>query len=237
MKKFYQTAHVEETSEGFTIKLDDRPLKTPAKNSLVTQHYLLAVNCAKEWNAVTEIIRPQTMPITGFLNASIDKIAQNPTFFREKILAKLRFDMFFYRADPTAQAETFIEQNKRMKSAQTAFENFFSLTLTLTSGFDEIKQPEALAHALGDYIRTLENEALTIFARLTDLTDSVILTFCRMKNFITSEELYGAANCEEEIQFKKWGVPEEARSRLENLKQDFQNAERFLEALRQSDGI
>ena len=51
MKRFYKNAAVSKAETGFEIRLDDRPVKTPARQPLVVPSGRLADAVAAEWNA------------------------------------------------------------------------------------------------------------------------------------------------------------------------------------------
>ena len=60
MKRFFKTAAVGETPAGFSVLLDGKPIRTPAKAPLVVRSRKLAEAIAAEWQAQGETINPQT---------------------------------------------------------------------------------------------------------------------------------------------------------------------------------
>ena len=74
-KRFWKEAKAVEVEGGFSVHLDGRGLKTPAKTSLILPSRAMAEAIAKEWDAQVEGINPQTMPYTRSANAAIDKVA------------------------------------------------------------------------------------------------------------------------------------------------------------------
>ena len=74
-KRFWKEVTVEETEGSFTIRLDARPLRTPAKSAVTIPTRTMAEAAAAEWRAVDKKIDPRVMPVTRAINAAIDKVA------------------------------------------------------------------------------------------------------------------------------------------------------------------
>ena len=49
IKRTWDTVEVKQTEAGFLVALDDRPIVTPAKNSLLLPSNALANRVANEW--------------------------------------------------------------------------------------------------------------------------------------------------------------------------------------------
>ena len=69
-KRFWTDVTVVEENGAFSIKLDARPVRTPAKSALVVPTQVMARHIADEWQAQTEVIDPQSMPWTRSANAA-----------------------------------------------------------------------------------------------------------------------------------------------------------------------
>ena len=63
-KRFWKEAVVVPLSGGFTIELDGRSVKTPAKRALILPTGAMADAVAAEWQAQEGVIKPNTMPVT-----------------------------------------------------------------------------------------------------------------------------------------------------------------------------
>ncbi len=74
-KRFWKTATVEALDDGYTVKLDGRPVRTPGKSLLAVPTRGLAEAIAAEWNAQQGLLRPETMPFTRTANSAIEKVA------------------------------------------------------------------------------------------------------------------------------------------------------------------
>ncbi|MFN3147918.1 MAG: ATP12 family protein [Paracoccaceae bacterium] len=73
-RRFWTTATVEPAEQGFTVLLDGRPVRTPAKTRLLLPTKAAAEAVAAEWQAQDKIVDPRTMPVTRAANAALDKV-------------------------------------------------------------------------------------------------------------------------------------------------------------------
>jgi len=71
-RRFYKEAAVSREGDKWAILLDGKPVRTPEKNHLATEHETLATLISEEWAAQGDLIDPTTMPLTRLLNVSID---------------------------------------------------------------------------------------------------------------------------------------------------------------------
>ncbi|HEY0440175.1 MAG TPA: ATP12 family chaperone protein, partial [Xanthobacteraceae bacterium] len=98
-KRFYENATAEPAEDGFAVRLDGRPVRTPARNVLVALSRPLVQALADEWQAQTEVIDPAKMPLTRLANTIIDGVAPNPQPVAAEIEQYLGSDLLFYRAE------------------------------------------------------------------------------------------------------------------------------------------
>ncbi|MEO1119759.1 MAG: ATP12 family protein, partial [Pseudomonadota bacterium] len=77
-KRFYKLAEIREVDGGWTVCLDGRPIRTPAK-AVFKAPQAVAEAAAAEWAAQAEEIAPDAMPVTRAVNSAIDRVApQDP---------------------------------------------------------------------------------------------------------------------------------------------------------------
>ena len=81
-KRFYTHTGVVDSSDGFAITLDDKPIRTPSGRPLTAPTREIADGIAAEWNAQTEFIDPLTMPLTRLANSVIDAVPARATRMR-----------------------------------------------------------------------------------------------------------------------------------------------------------
>ncbi|MEL6587641.1 MAG: ATP12 family protein, partial [Pseudomonadota bacterium] len=73
-KRFWKTTEATEVAGGWSVVLDGRSIKTPAKTALVMPTLALAEAVAAEWDAQEDEINPSSMPLTRSANSAIDKV-------------------------------------------------------------------------------------------------------------------------------------------------------------------
>ena len=101
MKRFYKDATV--TGDGpFGVALDGRPLRTPARVPLAVPTRSLAEAIAGEWRAQGEKIDPRSLPLSGFANAAIDRVAADHAGFAKRLATYAESELIAYRADGPA---------------------------------------------------------------------------------------------------------------------------------------
>ena len=98
MKRFYKQVAVMPDGEGFAVKLDGRPIRTPARALLVLPTRALADRIAAEWDAQVGEIRPQAMAMTGLANATIDLMATRRGEIVSDMAGYAATDLLCYRA-------------------------------------------------------------------------------------------------------------------------------------------
>lgn len=97
MRRFWKEVTLEPTPEGQAVRLDGRPVKTPTGNALALPTQEMADAVVAEWEAVEKTLNPIMMPVTGFANAAIDRIAPDRAGFAAAIAAYGETDLFCYR--------------------------------------------------------------------------------------------------------------------------------------------
>ena len=104
MKRFWTDVETEAEGEGWTITLDRRPIRIPARSALVVPTQSLAISIAQEWRSIGETIDPRAMPLTGLSNAAIDRIAPIARNSRPALSATPK--RIFHVIAPKAQASS-----------------------------------------------------------------------------------------------------------------------------------
>src|SRR5437762_6442396 len=97
-KRFYTTAGVVSAAAGFTVTLDDKPVRTPSRRALVAPTREIAEAIAAEWAAQTDVINPMTMPLTRLANSVIDAVADRVEAVVDDVAKYFESDLLFYRA-------------------------------------------------------------------------------------------------------------------------------------------
>lgn len=227
-KRFYTSAGVAETPEGFAVTLDDKPIRTPGRNPLTAPTRDLAEAMAAEWEAQTDNIDPMAMPLTRLANSVIDGVAGNVQAVADDAAKYFDTDLLFYRAGfPDAliarQAEHW---DPVLRWAAEALGAHF----ILTEGVIHVAQPEtAIAAARG----ALPADAWPVgaFHVVTTITGSAMLALALKHGVLDGAQVWAAAHVDEDWNSETWGADEEVAARRAMRLKDFEAAARVLKAL------
>ena len=231
MKRFWKDVAVEREDDGSTVKLDSRPIKTPARALLIVPTEGLANAIAEEWRSVGETIDPRAMPLTGLANAAIDRVAPQRQAFAEALARYAEADLACYRADGPRELVTRQEHSwdRLLGWARRRFDVDFATT----SGLMHVAQPEATVERLTHAVAALDAFQLAGLSPLVTVGGSLIAAVAVLEQALTPEEAWDAVSIDDRWQLEQWGSDAEAEQALENRRRDFFAAARFLDLLDQ----
>ena len=150
MKRFWKEVEVQAENGGWGIRLDGRPVRTPARATLAVPSEALADAIAEEWRAVDDTIDPRAMPLTGIANAAIDRVAPEQHAFAGGLARYAEADLACYRSEwPPELVEL---QAKAWDPLLAWARRRYDVDFVTTSGMLHVPQPpatiERLAHAV-----------------------------------------------------------------------------------------
>ena len=146
MKRFYKDVTVEPVEAGFAIRLDGRPVRTPARAELALPNAVLAEAVAQEWRDQGETLDPATMAFTGLANAAIDHIAGNRAKFAADIAEYGGTDMLCYRAEGP---EAFVARQAAAWDPLLDWARArYDIAFVTTQGIIHVAQPDATLERL-----------------------------------------------------------------------------------------
>lgn len=229
MKRFYKQASVRPHGEGWEILLDGRPVKTPARNSLVAPGEALARAIAGEWEAQGETIDPRSMPFTGLANAAIDRVAPDPGAFARTIAVYGESDLLCYRAD---HPEALVARQARHWDPLLGWaRRRFDIDFEVVEGIMHRPQPERSVRQLADAVAARAPFALAALSPLVTIGGSLVIGLALAEGAIDRDEAWAAATVDEAFQAEQWGEDAEATAVLEARRRDFIAALDFLALL------
>ena len=229
MKRFWKTVSVVPTEGGWSIELDGRPMKTPARELLVAPTEALAQAIADEWSAVDETIDPRAMPLTGLANAAIDRVAPDRTTFAAGLAKYAEADLACYRADTP---QKLVDRQAGQWDALLSWaRRRFDVDFATTSGLIHVPQPPATIEQLTHAVAALDPFRLAGLSPLVTIGGSLLAAHALFERTMTPKEAWEAVSIDERWQLEQWGSDEEAQVALDNRRRDFMSAARFLELL------
>ncbi|PJE26289.1 ATP12 chaperone protein [Pseudooceanicola marinus] len=228
-RRFWTEAAALPVTGGYTVQLDKRPVKTPAKAALVVPTEALAQALAAEWDAQEEVVDPNTMPMTRTANSAIDKVAVQRAEVAEMLAAYGDSDLLCYRAD--SPAELVDRQVAHWDPMLDWAEAELGARLSPRTGIIHAPQDPAALEVLRDRVHALDPFELAAFHDLVALTGSLVLGFAAFLTTRSADEIWEVSRLDERWQEAQWGIDEEARQ-IEALKRaSFDDARRFLALL------
>ena len=210
-RRFYKSAAVAPSKEGYAVRLDGRPVRTPKKHVLALPTAPLADAIAAEWNAQGERVDPDAMPLTKLANTALDGVVPHRAAVAADIVAYAGSDLLCYRAaapEPLAR-----RQHAAWDPVLSWAEADLGAHFALGEGVMPVTQsPAALARiaAVVDRFGPLQLAALHV---MTTLTGSALLALAHALGRLTVEQAWAAAHVDEDWQVSQWGEDAEAAVR------------------------
>ena len=229
MKRFWKEANVERSEAGWGIRLDDRPVKTPARKPLSVPSKALADAIADEWRAIEVKIDPRAMPLTGLANAAIDRVAPERQAFASGLARYAEADLACYRAE--GPAALVARQEQSWDSLLAWARRRFDVDFATTSGILHVEQPPGTVEQLSHAVAALDAFHFAGLSPLVTVGGSLIAALAVLEQAMTTEEAWNAISLDERWQLEQWGADAEAELALESRHQDFFVAARFLKLL------
>ncbi len=224
-KRFWKETSVEPRDHGFTVTLDGREVKTPAKTPLIVPTEEMAVAIAMEWKAQDERVDPLTMPCTGSANAALDKVSTQHREVVDLIAAYGGNDLICYRADGP---QALIDRQEAQWDALVDWSaTELSAPLKITTGIMPVDQAPTTLARFHEEVGALDAFRLTAFHDLTSLSGSLVLAFATIRGRLGPDDAWTIARIDEDWQIEQWGEDEEAAEHAEKKRQAFLHAHRF----------
>lgn len=228
-KRFWTTATAAPAEGGFAVRLDGRPVRTPAKAAFVLPTLAMADAAAAEWDAQTGVVKPETMPVTRSANAAIDKVGPQFAEVVELLAAYGETDLLCHRA----------EEPPALVARQAAWDGpldwaagRFGARLAVTSGVLPVAQPEAALAALRGRLAEMTPFELTAAHDLIALTGSLVLGLAVAEGHLSADTAWALSRIDEDWQAEVWGADEEAAEAAALRHAALRHAGRFLELCR-----
>lgn len=209
-KRFYTSASVKKTPEGFAVLLDDKPVRTPSRNLLAAPVREIAAVIVAEWEAQQNVIDPVTMPMTRLANSVIDGVTGRVDAVVEDIARYFETDLLFYRAghpDVLVARESAHWDPVLFWAAETLGAHFI-----LTEGIVHVRQPDQAIAAARAALPS-DPWAAGALHVVTTLTGSALLALALMFGRLDTDQVWAAAHVNEDWNSEQWGVDEEAAAR------------------------
>ena len=152
-----------------------------------------------------------------FFSYDLDK--KSRTDLVNKILSFLSTDLVCYRAEKNSELE--IIQKKLWDPLIYFVENKYKFIFKITYGIIPIQQDSGNKKKLLKILKRLNRHDLTSFYYITNFSNSNIITLNFLANNINFKEAWKLLSLEEAFSLKKWGQDKEAKEKLLEKKNYF----------------
>jgi chaperone required for assembly of F1-ATPase len=229
VKRFWAEAVAVPADGGWTVELDGRPVRTPARDALLVPTEALARAIAGEWQCAGETVDPRAMRLTGLANAAIDRVAPDPEAFAASLAKYGESDLVCYRAE--APVPLVQRQEERWDALLAWGRRRFDVDFRTTCGIVHVAQPDATVQRLAHAVATLGAFRLAGLSPLVTIGGSLLAALAVAERHLTAGEAWDAVTIDEQWQREQWGGDAEAEAALEARRRDFFAAAQFLELL------
>ena len=225
-KRFYKDAGTAAVDGGYHVTLDGRPIRTPSGRVVVVPVQALAEAVAAEWQAQGEIIDPATMPLTRFANSVVQSVIDRTDDVREDMAKYLQSDLLFYRA---GHPEGLVAREAtHWDPVLDCARDTLGAHFILSEGIMHVTQPDAAVQAARNALPT-GPWAVAAAHVVTTITGSALLALALAQRVRDADQVWAAANVDEDWNVEQWGADEEAMRRRAAKEIDYQAAVRILQ--------
>jgi chaperone required for assembly of F1-ATPase len=221
-KRFWKDVTVAPVAEGYAVRLDGRPVRSPAKSEVVTPTAGLAERIAGEWREVEEIIDPRTMPYTRAANAALDKVTAQRAEVAEMLAEYGASDLLCYRAE--SPDELVARQNAAWDPLLDWAAEAHGARLVPTTGVMFAAQDAAALARLRAPVVAMSPWQLTALHDLVALSGSLVIALAVVDRVRAPEAAWDISRIDELWQIEQWGEDEEAAEIVALKRQDFLRA-------------
>lgn len=226
MKRFYKSVGIAEEENGFSVRLDNRPVKTPAKNLLLLPNGPLADAVAAEWDAQSEDIDAHSMRLTRLANSAIDRVTEHRQAVVAEVAGFAATDLVCYRAaEPASLAK---RQEEGWAPLVSWVAERHGIDLAVTTGLLPVAQSDASAQAVQTAIEAFDVYSLAGLHLVTSACGSVVLGLAVADGRIDGAAAWELSLVDETFQIEEWGEEPEATKRRAGLLEDITAAARYL---------
>ncbi len=229
MKRFWKDVTVEPAPEGYALRLDARPVRTPGRALLALPNEELAEAVAAEWRDAGQDVDPRAMPLTGLANAAIDRIAPDAAAFAAGLAVFGESDLICYRAEGPPQLVE--RQAARWDPLLDWARHRYDVHFETVTGVMHRPQPPATLARLAEAVRALDTFRLAGLSPLVTVSGSLVAALALLEGAVDAETVWAAARVDEDWQAEQWGEDDLAIRTRDAHRMDFDAGARFLSLL------
>jgi chaperone required for assembly of F1-ATPase len=209
-KRFYASVSTEGDGAAYSVLLDGKGIRTPARNLLAAPKQPLAEAIADEWRAQQDMIDPAVMPLTRLANTVIDLVATERENVAAEVEKYLGTDLVCYRADHPDGLVA--RQSAHWDPVVAWARDALGARFVLTTGIIHVAQPQEAIAAAARAIPA-DPWKLGAVSVITTLSGSALLALAVAGGAIDAQAAWTAAHVDEDWNAEFWGHDELALKR------------------------
>ena len=216
-KRFYKSATVSETDQGWGIDLDERSVKTPARAGLVLPSKALAEAIAGEWNAQGERIDIASMHLMRLANVAIDRVPETRSELADELARYCETDLTCHLA--VEPEELVLREAAAWTPVRDWADQALGVSLVAVEGIVASPQPDASLEAARTHALALDDFRLIGLLFACGLYGSAVLAMAVEQGMVTAQDALIRARVDEIYQTQEWGEDDEAKARVALLEE------------------
>jgi chaperone required for assembly of F1-ATPase len=230
MKRFWDTASIEAESEGFSIRLDGKPMRVPSGGVLVVGPEALAEAIATEWQMAGgakggEMSFDDT-PLTRLAGTAQERIAPNPDPTVDAIARYGESDLLCYRAGSPREL---VQRQERLWQPWLDWAaDTLGAPLRTTIGVGYVKQHRDSIAALRGVVAAQDTWTLAGLGIAVPALGSLVLGLAVADGALDAAVAVDLGALDELFQASLWGEDHEAAQRRAGVRAEIELAGRFI---------
>ena len=229
MKRFWKAATIEPREHGWSVLLDGRSVKTPAKRDVVVPVEALAHGIAAEWDAQEEVVSPLTMPLTRAAATCLDRVLPEFDAVAEMIAAYGETDLLCYRA--THPQELIERQTQGWDPVLDWLFNTHGVRLKVAGGVMHVEQDDDHVVKLAEMVREHDAWTLTAVSEMVTISGSLVLGLAVRQGSLPADHAWDLCQIDEQWNIDQWGEDTDAAELAATRRADFLRASELLRTL------
>ena len=209
-ERFYKHAKAEQMPGGWTVELDGRSIKTPARAALRLPTERLAKAVAAEWNAQDDKIDLAAMHLTRLANVAIDRTPELRDEMADELARYCETDLVCHIAEDD---EDLAEREEAHWAPIRAWAGqALDVILVPVEGIIASPQPDASLEAARNYALSLDDFRLTGLLYACALYGSAVLAMAVSEGELSAMDAFEISRIDEAWQIEQWGEDDEAKA-------------------------
>ncbi len=228
-KRTFKEVSVAPEGDGFAVRLDERPLKTPSGTPVIVPSRTLAEAIASEWRGAGPIPARDKIPLTQMAGTALDRIARYRQDIESQLLAYAETELLCHRADHPP--ELVARQHETWQPLLDWLAQRHDALLATTTGIRARPQSEASMAALRATLAGFDLWRLAAVSVAVAASGSLVIGLALVDGRLDARAAFDAAELDATYQIEQWGEDAEAAARRAGIRAELALVERFLTLL------